>query len=138
MSLFSAIANSRLRPQLPASGVAFSILSESVAHRAELASLELGEARDHALVSTLLAAGTAAMVLFSGFAITLLLASLVWESPHRGWWLAGLCAAYLGTALWAGLALVRRLRTWRPLEETQTQLQEDFQCLNKLIKSVIH
>ena len=125
------------RPQLPAPGVAFSLLGEAAEHRTELASLEIADARDHALVSSLLAAGTAALVLFTGFAITLLLASLVWDSPSRVWWLVGLCVIYLGGAFWTGFALVHRLRTWRPLNETRSQLQEDFQCLSKLIKSAL-
>ena len=138
MSLLSSLANPKPRPQLPAPGVVFSLLGESCTHRAELAALELGEARDHALVSTLLAAGTAALALFTGFALTLLIASLVWDSPHRAGWLVGLCLVYLGAAAATGFALVKRLRTWQPLNETHTQLQEDFQCLSKLIKTVIH
>lgn len=123
---------------MPAPGVAFSLFSESVAHRAELASVEVGEARDHALVSTLLAVGTVVLALFTGFAITLLLASLVWDSPHRIWWLTGLCLTYLASAFLTGLALVKRIRTWRPMSETTSQLQEDFQCLSQLIKSVVN
>ena len=137
MSLLSSLATSGSRAKLPAPGVALSLFTESVAHRAELASVEVTEARDHALVSTLLAAGTAMLALFTGFAITLLLASLVWDSPHRVAWLTGLCFAYLAAAVSTGFSLVKRLRSWRPLSETQTQLQEDFQCLSKLIKSAI-
>lgn len=99
--------------------------------------MEVGEARDHAMVSTLLAAGTLVLTLFTGFAITLLLASLVWDSPHRAWWLTGLCAVYLGSAFLTGFSLVKRLRTWRPMSETASQLNEDFQCLSQLIKSVV-
>ena len=137
MSLLSSLTNPKPRPRLPAPGAAFSLFSESVAHRAELASVEVGEARDHALVSTLLAASTVVLALFTGFAITLLLASLVWDSPHRVWWLIGLCAIYLGAAILTGLSLVKRLRTWRPMSETSSQLHEDFQCLSQLIKSVV-
>src|SRR5690242_14944082 len=115
MSLLSALTNPKPRPRMPAPGVAFSLFSESVAHRAELASVEVGEARDHALVSTLLAVGTVVLTLITGFAITLLLASLVWDSPHRVWWLIALCAVYLGSAFLTGFALVKRLRTWRPM-----------------------
>lgn len=134
MSLFSQNPNPA-RIRFPSPGVAFSLLSESAGHRAELAALEMGEARDHALVSVLLAVGTGAIALVTGFAITLLLASLAWDSPHRVWWLAGICATYLATAMGLGFVLVRRLRDWCPLESTHTQLQEDLQCLNKLIKS---
>lgn len=123
------------RPQLPAPGVALSLFAESVAHRAGLAALELAEAREHALGSLLLAAGTAALALFTGFALTLLAASLVWDLPNRGWWLAGLVAAYLAGAAAAGCLLTRRLRTWRPLAEVSAQLQEDTRCLTHLIKS---
>ncbi len=137
MSLLSALANPKPRPQLPAPGVAFSLFSESAAHRAELASLEVEEARDHSLISILLAAALAAFILFTGFAVTLLFASLVWDNPNRVWWLAGLCVVYLGAAVWSGLTLTRRLRDWRPLDETQAQLKEDFQCLSQLIKSIV-
>jgi uncharacterized membrane protein YqjE len=117
--------------------VALSLFTESVAHRTELARLELEEARDHACGSTLLAVAAGALVLFTGFAFTLLVASAVWDDPHRGWWLGGLCAAYLSAALAAGFVLAHRLRTWRPLGETQQQLQQDCQCLNQLIKSAV-
>jgi uncharacterized membrane protein YqjE len=130
-----APATAPSRPQLPAAGVALGLLSEAVAHRAELAAIELSEAREHATGSALLAAGTAALVLCTGFALTLLVASLVWDLPNRGWWLAGLCLAYLATAATAAFLLMRRLRTWRPLGEIQGQLQQDYQCLSLLIKS---
>lgn len=136
MSLLSSFANARSRPQLPAPGVAFSLLGESLDHRRELAFLEVEEARDHAVVSTLLAVGTAMLGLLTGFAITLLVASLVWESPHRVAWMMGVCLVYGGTAVWTGFVLVKRLRTWQPLHETHSQLEQDYQCLSKLIKSV--
>jgi uncharacterized membrane protein YqjE len=123
------------RLQLPAPGVALGLFTESFAHRAELAALELTEAREHALGSSLLAGATAALVLFTGFAFTLLVAGLVWDDPHRGWWLGGLNAAYLAATVATAFILTRRLRTWRPFGETQRQLQEDYQCLNRLIKS---
>jgi len=112
-------------------------LSESASHRADLASLEAGEARDHAIVSLLLAASAAVLVLLTGFAVTLLLASLAWDSPHRLAWLILICVVYLGSTVAASLVLVRRLRTWRPLEETQKQIKEDLQCLGKLIKAAL-
>jgi uncharacterized membrane protein YqjE len=138
MSLLSSLASAKPRPQLPAPGVALSLLSESIENRKDLASLEIEEARDHAVVSTLLAAGTAALVLLVGFAITLLVASMVWESPHRVAWMVGVCAFYCIAAIATGSALRQRLRNWQPLKETHTQLEEDFQCLSKLIKSAIH
>lgn len=124
------------RPQLPPPRVALELFSESVTHRAELAALELEEAREHAAGSTLLAGAVAALALFAGFALTLLVASLVWELPNRGWWLGGLCGVYVAGTVTAGLVLARRLRAWRPLGETQAQLQQDYQCLRHLLKSI--
>ncbi len=123
------------RPQLPPPGVALALLTESVAHRAELAGLELAEARDHAGGSALLAGTAAALGLLTGFAFTFFVAGLVWDGPHRGWWLGGLCAGYLAATLGTGCLLRQRLRTWRPLGEIQQQLQQDYQCLSTLIKS---
>lgn len=123
------------RPQLPAPGVVLNLFSESVAHRAELATLELDEAREHITGSLLLAGVTAALVLFTGFAVTLLVACLVWDLPNRGWWLGGLCAVYLGAALATGFILTRRVRMWLPLAETRSQLHQDYRCLNQLFKS---
>jgi uncharacterized membrane protein YqjE len=125
------------RPQLPALGVALSLFSESVSHRAELAALEMGEAREHAVGSLLLTGVFSALTLFAGFAVTLLVASLVWDSPNRGWWLAGLSTLYIVGAVLTGVALSRRLSVWHPLEETCRQLQRDHQCLTNLIKSAV-
>ena len=123
------------RPELPPPGGVLGLLTESVAHRAELAGLELAEARDHASGSALLAGAAAVLALLTGFAFTLLIAGLVWDGPHRGWWLGGLCAGYLGATLLAGLKLRQRLLDWAPLGETHRQLQQDYQCLHQLIKS---
>jgi len=124
------------RPRLPAPKVALGLFYESVTHRAELAALELEEAREHVTGSTLLAGAAVALILFSGFAFTLLVASLVWDLPSRAWWLGGLFGVYLAAAVTAGFSLTRRLRTWRPLGETQAQLQQDYQCLSQLLKSI--
>lgn len=125
------------RPQLPAPRVALELFGESFSHRAELAALEMEEAREHVAGSTVLAGAVAALALFAGFAFTLLVAGLVWDLPSRGWWLGGLCVLYLAAAVTAGIILTRRLRAWRPLGETQTQIQQDYQCLSQLIKSIV-
>lgn len=116
--------------------MAVGLFNESVSHRAELAALELEEAREHVTGSTMLAGAVAALVLFAGFAFTLLVASLVWDLPNRAWWLGGLFGVYLVAAVATGFSLTRRLRTWRPLGETHAQLQQDYQCLSQLLKSI--
>ena len=127
----------RGRSHIPAPRVALDLFGESVAHRAELAALELEEAREHVTGSTLLAGAVAALALFAGFAFTLLVAGLVWDLPSRAWWLGGLCVLYLGAAVTAGVILSQRLRNWRPLGEIQSQMQQDYQCLSQLIKSIV-
>jgi uncharacterized membrane protein YqjE len=123
------------RPQLPPLGTAVDLFGESVAHRAELANIEVAEAADHAVVSAILGIATVLLVLLTGFAVTLLVASLVWDSPHRAWWLLGLGLLYLAGTVATGLTLHSRLRNWHPMGETRWQLQQDYQCLNTLIKS---
>lgn len=123
------------RPQIPALKDALDLLGESAAHRAELAGLELAEASDHAFGSVILAVGTVLLTLITGFAVTLLIASIVWDSPHRLAWLAGMGLVYLAATATTGLLLHRRLSNWHPLGETRWQLQQDYQCLSTLIKS---
>ncbi|HEY4302711.1 MAG TPA: phage holin family protein [Candidatus Didemnitutus sp.] len=126
------------RPQIPAAGEFIGLFTESVAHRAELAVLELDEARDHAMVSTVMAGVALTLVLFTGIGFTFLVAGMVWDSPNRTMWLGGLCSVYLVAAVIAGILLTHRLRTWRPLGETQSQLQRDYQCLSQLFRQAGH
>lgn len=125
------------RPRLPSLREAFELFGEAFEHRSALAQLELAEARDHAVRSAILGLVTGLLGLFAGFAFTLLIAGLVWDSPHRVLWLAGLCLAYILGCVGTGYALRRHIRDWRPLEETQSQLQQDRQCLSQLIKSAL-
>jgi uncharacterized membrane protein YqjE len=118
--------------------VALSLFSEATAHRAELAGLELAEARDHALHSTVLAVVTGALVILTGFSLTLLAAAIVWDNPHRNWWLGAMGALYAGITLVLFFNFLRRMRAWRPMEETSRQLKSDCQCLQHLLHEVIH
>jgi uncharacterized membrane protein YqjE len=120
------------RPQLPAASEIIGLFTESVAHRAELAAIELDEAREHAVTSSILAALALTLVLFTGIGFTFFYAGAVWESPNRNLWLGGLCGVYLAAAAIVCVLLTRRLRTWRPMGETQGQLQRDYQCLSQL------
>jgi uncharacterized membrane protein YqjE len=124
--------------RIPSFTVALSLFSEATAHRAELAGLELAEARDHALHSTVLAVVTGALVILTGFSLTLLAAALVWDSPHRHWWLGAMVVLYAGVTLALFFNFLRRIRAWRPLEETSRQLKSDCQCLQHLLHEVTH
>jgi uncharacterized membrane protein YqjE len=135
MSLLGAALSSSTR--LPSLSQAASLASEALGHRMQLAGLELDEAGSHAQASLVLLAVSVLFGLLGGFAFTLTLAALVWDSPHRPWWLAGLCAAYLAISGIAAFVLARRFRTWRPFSETRAQLQQDQACLNQLIQTTL-
>jgi uncharacterized membrane protein YqjE len=124
------------RAVLPPLGQVLALAGEAASHRAELAALELDEAREHLAGTGALAAVAAALTLLGGVAFTALVAGLVWDDAHRNWWLGGLCAAYLLGAAAAGWAVRRRVRTWRPLEETRHQLGEDQRCLSRLFQAL--
>jgi uncharacterized membrane protein YqjE len=134
MSLFGS---SLSQPRIPPLGETANLLNDALTHRAELVTLEIDEARSHAQTSALLLGVSMVLALLGGFAVTLTLAVLVWDNPHRGWWLAALCAAYLVGAAGAAWALRNRLKTWRPFAEIRTQIKEDHQCLIQLIKAIV-
>jgi uncharacterized membrane protein YqjE len=125
------------RARLPSLGEGFGLLAEALEHRTELAALEVDEARGEARVFLALGVVVAQLTLLTGVAVTLTVAGLVWDGPHRVGWLAGLAGLYLLGAVVAGVSLWRRWRAWRPLKEISGQLSEDRQCLNQLIRSII-
>ena len=133
MSLLGAFSSHRV----PSLGESTALLEHALSHRSELAAIELGEARRHAQGSALLLAVCAVLVLWTGLAFTLTITVLVWASPQRGWWLAGLTAVYLIGATLAALALHRRLQTWQPFAAIKAQLQQDHQCLHQVAKSIL-
>jgi uncharacterized membrane protein YqjE len=135
MSLLDSIES---RPQVPSLGTAIRLFTEALGNRADLAALELEETRAEASISTILAGVVICLVHCAGFAFTLMVAAFVWDSPHRGAWLAALGGVYLVAAAIAALRLSRRLRAWRPFAETKSQLKQDHQCLKELSKSIFH
>lgn len=130
----SATSSSKPRPRIPPLGAVISLLCEAAGNRAELAGLELREARDHVVRSLVISAFVAGFFLMSGMALTLLLAALAWNTPHREWWLAAIFAFDVLVTTTLLLVLLRRLRDWAPLAETQHQLQRDHQCLSSLLR----
>ena len=122
---------------MPPLGEATSLFNEAVTHRAALAALELAEARGHAQSSVLLLGTVVLLGLLGGLTLTLTVAGLVWDSPHRAWWLAGLGAVQVGGATIAAVVLRRRLQSWQPFAEIRNQLQLDHQCLMRLIQAIL-
>jgi uncharacterized membrane protein YqjE len=104
-------------------------------HRAELASLELGEARDKALGLSVLFLIGAVATLLTGFALNLFVAALWWDTPHRLLAIGLLAGVQAAGAIGAIAVCVSRARQWNPLSETFDQLKKDTQCLHELLKN---
>jgi uncharacterized membrane protein YqjE len=133
MSLLDSIES---RPQVPSLGTAIRLLTDAVGNRADLAALELEETRAEASTSLVLLGVVGCLAHCAGFAFTLMVAALVWDSPHRGAWLAGVGGGYLVAGGLVALLLWRRLRAWQPFAETKSQLKQDHQCLRDLSKAI--
>lgn len=112
---------------------ALKIVLDATAHRGELASLELAQARDHVFATMFIGLAAVVLALLGGFAATFTLAVLVWSHPDRGL-ILGLVS--LGYFICAGLLVfvaLRRLQTWHPLGETRRQLHDDRLCLQSIL-----
>jgi uncharacterized membrane protein YqjE len=133
MSLFDPPAP---RPHVPPFGTIVRLFNDAVGNRVDLAALELEETRGEAVVSVALLAVIFCLVLFAGFAFTLMVAALVWERADRGTCLAALGGGYLVAGGIAGFVLWRRWQVWRPFAETKSQLQQDGQCLRDLARTI--
>jgi uncharacterized membrane protein YqjE len=136
--LMSLVGPSEPRPQVPSLGTVVRLLNDAVENRIALAGVELDETKVQASVSAMLIGVVALLVNLAGFAFTLMAAALVWDSAHRGAWLAGLGGLYGLAAAAVGYVLWRRLRAWQPFAETKSQLTQDQQCLKALTKSILN
>jgi uncharacterized membrane protein YqjE len=111
------------------------VFARGVDHRAELAAIELVEARNQAagLSGLYLIGGVVALL--TGVAINFLVAAIWWDTPHR------ILAVGLFTGLQATVATIaivaatRRMREWAPLSQSFQQLKKDAQCLRELLTS---
>lgn len=110
-------------------GPAPRIILEGLAHRGELAALELVEARNHAAATTLIAILAGVLTLLGGFAGTFAIAAAVWDRDDRALILGLVTLAYFLGVGALGWWIARRLRTWHPLSETRRQLGQDGACL---------
>lgn len=126
------------RSRVPSLGTVFRLANDALENRLALAGVELDETKVQATVAALLLGVVACLVNFAGFAFTLMIAALVWDSEHRVAWLAALAGGYALAAGAVSFALWWRLRDWRPFAETKAQLNQDQQCLKELTKSILH
>lgn len=126
------------RSRVPSLGTVFRLANDALENRLALAGVELDETKVQASVAALLLGIVACLVNFAGFAFTLMVAALVWDSEHRTAWLAALGGTYALGAAAVSFVLWRRLRAWTPFAETKAQLNQDQQCLKELTKSILH
>ncbi len=111
-----------------------SVFMRACEHRAELAALELGEAKDEAVALSVMSVLGAVAALLSGFALNLLVAAIWWDSPARVLAVSLALAIQVLIAVTAFVVCMKRLRRWRPFDATAQQLKKDSQCLNELFQ----
>jgi hypothetical protein len=80
------------------------VVLRGVEHRGELAGLELEELRSELATTGVLAATAGAAFLLGGIALTLLVAAIYWDTPHRVSALGWLAPALAGVASFRGHA----------------------------------
>jgi len=111
------------------------VVLQALAHRGELAALELHEARDHAVRTVVVLGLAGAFGLLAGFAATLAVAAAVWDRPNRVAILAGVAVADVLVTGLLGWAASRRLQGWHPFAETCRQFHQDCACIHDVIVS---
>jgi uncharacterized membrane protein YqjE len=109
------------------------IAVDALIHRGELASLELAEAKEFCIKTGVMIGISVAMVLLGGIAGTFALAAAVWNRPDRGMILGLVAIGYLLVSGGFAFFAARRLKAWRPFEETTKQLREDCTCIQDII-----
>ena len=110
-------------------------LVRSVEHRAELAGLELAEARDTVAGSAVLFLAASGFLLLAAMAFTALIAAAFWNTAFRLPSLAGIGVIY-GLA---GYGLFVRARTriegCRIFPQTGDQLKRDVSCIAEIFRN---
>lgn len=120
---------------LTAPGSTPRVVVDALIHRAELASVELKEARQHGLRTAILAGASGALLLLGGFCATFAIAAAVWDRSDRGLILGFVTLGYFIAAGSLAFAAARRMKTWRPFSETARQFREDCACVQDIINS---
>src|SRR5690606_23588242 len=95
-----------------------SLFLRACEHRAELAALEMGEAKDEAVGLVILSVVGSVAALMSGFALNLLVAAIWWDSPSRVLAVSLALAIQVLIAVIAVVVCTTRLKRWRPFSAT--------------------
>jgi uncharacterized membrane protein YqjE len=106
-------------------------LAAMLTTRAEIAALDLAEARDRLLRSLALGAMAAVLMLATLMTLSLWVAAIFWDGP-RGLALGVLTIVYLAAGLWLVLAVRRDFASAPPLlAQTLAELQKDRDALER-------
>jgi uncharacterized membrane protein YqjE len=111
------------------------VVFEGLGHRAELAAIELAEARSVLAASVVLLAISIVFFLLAGATLTVALAAAVWNTAYRTPILVLIGLADLAGAAAFLFAARRRLRSWEPFGETSAQLKKDARCLAEIAEN---
>lgn len=123
-----------LIPRLLRLQAAADIVWRALGHRGELAALECKAARSELATTGVLVAAATVALLLAGFALTLLVAAIFWDTPHRVTAICGLAGGEIVVGLVAGAWARRRWRSWEPLTNTRRQLQQDAECVREILR----
>lgn len=111
------------------------IALRSIGHRAELAGLELLEARDHLVAVLLLLVGAATLVLLTGGVVTFFVTAAFWDTAYRLHAIGALGLLYLLAAALCWLRVRRLMAAFQPFAQTKEQLRKDAACVQLLMNS---
>ena len=117
-------------PMRPAKGLR--LLLDALGHRAELAGVEMAEARAELAKTAVFLAVSAGLSLLAATLFTAAFAAAVWQTSYRIPALLALASAYAIGAVGFFVAARRRLRGWQPFGEISAQLRKDAQCLETI------
>jgi uncharacterized membrane protein YqjE len=117
-------------------GAAPRVMVEALMHRGELAAIELKEARQHGVWTAAALVVSGMLLLLGGFAGTIALAAAVWHRDDRGLILGLVALAYLLGAAALGYFASRRLKSWKPFEESRRQFHADCECVHDMLMSM--
>jgi uncharacterized membrane protein YqjE len=120
-------------PQLKRVGDYARVLLTGAQNRAELAAIELAEARNAAVSFGLWWAGAVLLLVLGSATLTAFVAAAFWDTPYRLAALGVMAVVYLAAAAGCFLKVRGGLRSWQPFSETAGQIRKDALCLGDLM-----
>ena len=124
-----------LRPPLPTRGAKTVAPAQKFEPKSrDLGFAEISGVEDRVVRPNILMGAAGSLLFFSGCALTLFAASLMWSGPTRKWFWCGLSLTYLGFSFAAIRTLWRRLRSWIRFNEVQLRQKRAERSVDRELK----